>query len=186
MPDHDRFRNRDRGRRESERRDQNDWQRFSHNREQDDDWAQQVNWERSQGPYEDYGWSSGQSVLPEFRDRSVRVMPYEQDRVNRWRSQEKRAGGRHFEDWNKEGPYKGVGPKNYKRSDERVMEDVCELLSDHDQIDARNIQVRVEDGEVHLEGTVGNRRTKHLIEDALDEVYGVKEVHNNLRVQVQR
>jgi osmotically-inducible protein OsmY len=48
-------------------------------RETSEDWAAQVpRREQPRGPYEDYGWERGESVLPEFRDPSVHEMPYEQ------------------------------------------------------------------------------------------------------------
>jgi hypothetical protein len=47
-------------------------------REAADDWARQVpRRDRPRGPYEDYGWERGESVLPEFRDPSVHEMPYD-------------------------------------------------------------------------------------------------------------
>jgi hypothetical protein len=74
------------------------------------------------------------------------------------------------------------GPKNYKRSDERIREDVCERLADHEDIDATEIEVRVEGGEVYLSGSVDTRREKHLAEDVAATVMGVTDVTNGLRV----
>lgn len=81
-----------------------------------------------------------------------------------------------------EGYNRGRGPREYQRSDERIYEDVCEALTLHDWIDAREIQVSVEDGEVTLEGTVDSRWIKHVTEDLADEILGVREIHNRLRV----
>jgi hypothetical protein len=151
--------------------------------EENDDWASQVPWERSEGPYRDYGWEKGESALPEFRDPSVHVQPYERQRVSSWRPV----------DWNREynygveeGPYTGVGPKGYQRSDERIYEDVCERLTRAGQIDARDIRVNVKDGEVTLDGTVPNRVTKRMVEKVADNVRGVKDVHNQLRIERNR
>ena len=80
------------------------------------------------------------------------------------------------------GGYAGRGPKGYVRSDERIREDVCEYLSADDDVDASDIEVRVQDGEVTLEGTVQTRSMKHHAENLVDEVAGVKDVHNRLRV----
>jgi osmotically-inducible protein OsmY len=80
------------------------------------------------------------------------------------------------------GGYAGRGPKGYVRSDERIREDVCEYLSADDDVDASDIDVRVQDGEVTLEGTVETRSMKHHAENLADEVAGVKDVHNRLRV----
>jgi hypothetical protein len=80
------------------------------------------------------------------------------------------------------GGFAGRGPKGYIRSDERIREDVCEYLSADDDVDATDIEVSVQDGEVTLEGTVQTRSMKHHAENLADEVSGVKDVHNRLRV----
>lgn len=81
------------------------------------------------------------------------------------------------------GGHRGKGPKDWQRSDERIRESVSEALADHDHIDATHIQVAVKDGEVTLSGTVEDRRMKRLAEDCVEQVSGVKEVQNNIRVQ---
>jgi len=81
------------------------------------------------------------------------------------------------------GRYSGRGPKGWKRSDERIREDVSERLADHPEIDASEIEVNVNNGEVILTGTIEDRRTKRLAEDIAESVSGVGEVHNQLRVQ---
>ena len=78
--------------------------------------------------------------------------------------------------------YRGRGPKNYQRSDERIREDVCERLSmDHD-VDASEIEVTVQDGVVTLDGSINDRHAKRLAEDICESVSGVKDVQNNVRV----
>jgi hypothetical protein len=81
------------------------------------------------------------------------------------------------------GPHSGRGPQGYQRSDARIEEDVCEHLTHHGMLDATGIQVRVENGEVTLTGTVESRQAKRLAEDILDSISGVRDVHNQLRVQ---
>ena len=81
------------------------------------------------------------------------------------------------------GQYSGIGPKNYKRSDDRILEDVNEQLMRHHLIDASDIEVSVQDGEVTLRGSVDFRQTKRLAEDIVENVSGVKDVRNELRVQ---
>lgn len=83
------------------------------------------------------------------------------------------------------GQHYGRGPKGYQRSDERIREDVNERLTWHGEIDASEIEVTVNGGEVTLEGTVDNRRTKRIVEDTIEMVRGVNQVHNRLRVQGQ-
>lgn len=80
------------------------------------------------------------------------------------------------------GRFSGLGPKGWKRSDERVLEDVQQALEDHGEIDASEIEVKCQNGEIVLSGSVCDRRTKRLAEDAAEDVTGVKDVRNELRV----
>jgi hypothetical protein len=208
----------------------------------DPGWMEQAPEIRFRGPYEDYGWESGQSVLPEFRDPSVHRMAYErlgerfrspysqrEGRYNRdvephygyesshfgrWSDYDEpgrrgpyrydweggaygesygrrpgwegpyewaRRSGR-YEDWLTPGPYTGLGPRGYRRSDERITEDVCHRLTQHGQIDASDIEIEVNSGEVTLKGTVDSRWTKRRAEDIAASVSGVMDVHNQLRL----
>jgi hypothetical protein len=79
--------------------------------------------------------------------------------------------------------YRGIGPKGYVRSDERIREQVCEALTDHDGVDAREIEVGVQDGEVTLAGSVPERAMKRYAEMAAENCRGVKDVHNQIRVK---
>lgn len=92
--------------------------------------------------------------------------------------------GREYESGRQMG-YVGRGPKGYRRSDDRIREDVSEELTRHPGVDASDIEVRVENGEVTLTGTVDSRRAKRMAEDCVDQCSGVKEVHNQLRVNRQ-
>jgi osmotically-inducible protein OsmY len=84
------------------------------------------------------------------------------------------------------GPYHGKGPASYQRSDERIKEMVSEALTDHDEIDATNIEVNVKAGEVTLTGTVEDRRMKRFAEECAENVRGVKDVQNLLRVGTEQ
>ena len=79
------------------------------------------------------------------------------------------------------GEHRGKGPKGYQRSDQRIREDVCDRLSDDDELDASEITVTVKDGEVTLAGTVTDRRAKSRAEDLAESVSGVRDVDNKLR-----
>jgi osmotically-inducible protein OsmY len=85
--------------------------------------------------------------------------------------------------WMMPGPMTGRGPEGYQRSDERIKEDVCERLTQHGQLDASNIKINVTACEVTLEGTVDSRGAKRMAEDTVESVSGVRDVHNQLRVQ---
>jgi hypothetical protein len=82
------------------------------------------------------------------------------------------------------GPFSGRGPKGYRRSDDRIREDVCEALTRDGDLDASGIDVSVDDNEVTLEGTVPDRRSKRRAED-LAEQRGVRDVHNRLRLRAE-
>jgi osmotically-inducible protein OsmY len=78
--------------------------------------------------------------------------------------------------------HRGRGPRNYRRSDERIREDVSDRLMDDPHIDASDVEVGVADGEVVLTGTVDSRFAKRHAEDLAESVAGIKHVQNNLRV----
>jgi osmotically-inducible protein OsmY len=80
------------------------------------------------------------------------------------------------------GSLRGRGPKNWRPSDERIRDTVNELLTDHDGIDATEVEVTVENGEVTLNGTVGSRWEKRLADDIAHSCRGVHDVHNRLRI----
>ena len=95
------------------------------------------------------------------------------------------AGGdtwRYRETWLFVGPFAGRGPRNYQRSDDRILEDICDRMAQHGQLDAGGLEVRVASGEVTLSGTVNDRHAKRLAEDIAESVSGVREVHNQVRV----
>lgn len=80
------------------------------------------------------------------------------------------------------GSFTGRGPRGYQRSDDRIREDVCDRLAEDPWIDAGDIEVSVRSGEVTLSGSVRDRSDKHRAEDMIENVSGVRDVHNQLRV----
>jgi hypothetical protein len=99
-------------------------------------------------------------------------------------------GGRRYEGASDEGPNyprprasnRGLGPRGYERSDERIREDVCERLTDDPHIDASEIEVTVANGEVTLSGTLRSRNAKRRSVYVTEQARGVKDVHNLIRV----
>lgn len=81
--------------------------------------------------------------------------------------------------------YAGLGPRDYRRNDDTIRDEVNGILTRHGGIDGREIQVQVRNGEVTLTGTVLNRRMKLLTEQVIDRVSGVKDIHNQLRIHPQ-
>lgn len=83
------------------------------------------------------------------------------------------------------GAHSGRGPKGYRRSDERIREEVCDHLTADSDVDASELSVTVKDSEVTLEGSVDSRWMKRRAEDCADGVHGVTQVHNRLQVRPQ-
>lgn len=79
--------------------------------------------------------------------------------------------------------YAGRGPRGYQRGDERIREDICDRLTDDSRVDASDVEVHVKNGEVTLAGSVRSRHEKRVTEDVAEQVSGVREVSNNLKVK---
>lgn len=77
----------------------------------------------------------------------------------------------------------GKGPKGWQRSDERIREEVCEVLARHPEVDASDVEIKVQGGEVTLTGTVTDRDAKRIAEDVVERVFGVKDVQNQIKVK---
>jgi osmotically-inducible protein OsmY len=82
--------------------------------------------------------------------------------------------------WNSLQVFLGRGPKGYRRSDERIREDICEALMQHPGIDASEFEVTVKEGVVTLKGTVPDRWMKRASEWVADRVSGVRDIRNEL------
>ena len=84
------------------------------------------------------------------------------------------------------GRYSGVGPRGYRRSDERIKDDINDRLTWHGFIDASDIDVEVNEGIVTLKGTVEDRHQKRMAEDVAENIPGVEDVNNQLKIKNQR
>ena len=141
-------------------------------------WDQSQDWE--QGPSGRGNWGQGysdQGGMSQGRSR--------QGLGGQGYGSQARPGATFYyeEVWLIPGPHSGRGPRGYQRNDQRIEEDICERLTQHGQIDAQDVEVQVKDGEVTLTGTVESRQAKRMVEDALDSISGVRDIHNQLRVQ---
>lgn len=81
------------------------------------------------------------------------------------------------------GRFFGKGPRGYRRSEDRILEDINERLTTDPDIDATEIEVRITAGEVILMGTVDDRIAKRRAEDIAESVSGVHDVQNQIRVK---
>ena len=87
------------------------------------------------------------------------------------------------ERWRVPGPHVGRGPKGYQRSEERIREEINDRLTAHGLVDATDVDVKIQNGEVTLTGFVDSRDAKRAAEDCAEDVTGVREVHNHLRIR---
>ncbi|SOZ10725.1 BON domain-containing protein [Cupriavidus taiwanensis] len=95
------------------------------------------------------------------------------------------AAGYGADDWDAPARrgYGRSGPKNYRRGDDRIHDEVCDRLAHAQELDVSEVTVRVQDGLVTLEGHVGDRRSKYDIEEIAERVFGVQDVINHIRVR---
>jgi hypothetical protein len=102
----------------------------------------------------------------------------------RWHEGDEGRWGRgEWGDDERRGRFAGRGPKGYRRSDERIREDVSDRLTDDSWLDASQIDVAVEGGMVTLSGKVGDRDDKRRAEDVAMSVSGVRDVINQIHVE---
>jgi hypothetical protein len=85
-------------------------------------------------------------------------------------------------EYKKQTDFVGYGPRGYKRSDDRIYEEVCEALMRHPDVDASDIGVTVDDGMVYLTGKVASRRMKKTAELVAEDLPGVQDVKNELNI----
>jgi hypothetical protein len=143
------------------------------------------------GPYAFQQQTSGGQIPGELRewDRPVRREAHDHEpRYHDPRDRDRdprtgRLGGPGGPAMQAPGPHAGRGPRNYRRADARIHEELCERLTADPDVDASDIEVEVTEARVLLRGTVPDRRMKHRAEDLADGLFGVAEVGNQLRVQ---
>ncbi len=118
-----------------------------------------------------------------YRDHDRNWWDRTRDEVSSWFGDEN-AQHRRAQDMRDQGngAYRGVGPKGYHRSDERIKDDINDRLSDDPYVDASDIEVLVENGEVTLSGRVMSKAIKRRAEDIADSVSAVTNVENRIRI----
>jgi osmotically-inducible protein OsmY len=110
---------------------------------------------------------------------------YEDGRFAQRRGRE-RAEREHAAGARPPGRFAGRGPQGYRRSDERLREEVCDRLMAEPEIDPGELTVSVADGEVTLAGFVADREMKRGAEACAESVLGVRHVNSRLRVAPSR
>jgi len=77
--------------------------------------------------------------------------------------------------------FSGIGPKGYKKTDGRLLDEACEALYQNPWVDASDIDVNVKDGIITLSGTVESRQEKREAEGCIEHLSGVVDIRNELR-----
>ncbi|MFC4454570.1 BON domain-containing protein [Deinococcus sonorensis] len=130
------------------------------------------------------GWRENGGQDSEMRFRPMPDSQYSQQGMGQrqgWSGmggQDQRSGGMMQS-------HQGKGPRGYQRSDDRIRESVNDALEDDHGVDASDIEVQVQGGEVTLTGTVTDRMQKRRAEDVAESLRGVRDVHNQLRVSAE-
>jgi osmotically-inducible protein OsmY len=130
----------------------------------------------------DWGYDDAWDRVSEDREASRDFdgrTPGMDTRTDRYGSQDRayrqRASGHH----------RGKGPKGYKRSDERIREEISDQMSEDGTLDASTIEVKVKDGDVTLTGDVLSRQDKRRAEDIAESILGIGNVENRIRVRTE-
>lgn len=153
----------------------------------DDPRGRDRDWSR-RGP--DYEWvgHEGEFRNPDDRASSTRerqVMPNEPRHPLAPTPEDPRARPAYDRDdepiWR--GRYFGRGPKGYRRSDERIQEEISDRLMMHPDVDASDVEVHVTEGIVTLSGTIEDRHQKRIAELVAEDALGVDDVRNQIEVR---
>jgi hypothetical protein len=178
-----------RGREEWRGGERDDWRGGGREEWRGGDWRGREGW-RGGGREEWRGrdWRGGQEG-----ERRPEIDPPWVEPGPEWRRRHRDTRG--LVEWEDRGPLawlgdkfreatgrRGRGPKGYQRSDDRIHDEVCERIA-RSGIDADEVEVTVKDREVTLSGNVRRRIDKWRLEEVADDVFGVEDVHNGLRVR---
>lgn len=113
---------------------------------------------------------------PTYEDEYGMKHPYEHGgEENRWSDDIRSEASREN--------YRGKGPKGYVRSDARILEEASEILANSSKLDASEIEVSVVDRCIYLKGEVDTRKDKRLAEDLVDNISGVIDVWNQIKIK---
>jgi hypothetical protein len=78
--------------------------------------------------------------------------------------------------------FKGRGPKGYRRTDDHILHAVEEALAADETLDASDIEVAVENGEVTLRGLVGGVRARYAAVADAEAIAGKGRVRHALKI----
>ncbi|MBD64388.1 MAG: hypothetical protein CME62_04230 [Halobacteriovoraceae bacterium] len=78
--------------------------------------------------------------------------------------------------------YTGIGPKGWKRPDGNIKEEACSILERDQYVNASDLDVNVDDGVITLSGTIKNRQMKRRAENILENISGIHDIQNSLKL----
>lgn len=79
--------------------------------------------------------------------------------------------------------YYGKGPKGWKLGDEKLREKVCECLLQSHEVDASEMDVKVEESCVYLTGFISSKGMQRVAEDLIYSIPGVEDVFTQLKIK---
>lgn len=134
-------------------------------------------------PHRSHAILPDQGYRDTYRHLGDRRQPVDPDRS--WHEERfKREGYRSIDERIESGQgHRGKGPRAYRRSDERILEDLNQRLHDDPWLDASDLEISSEGGEVILTGTVPDKFSKRRAEDLAESISGVRSVGNKLRIK---
>lgn len=113
---------------------------------------------------------------PTYEDEYGMRHPYEHGgQQNRW-SDDLRSEASHEN-------HSGKGPKGYVRSEQRIKEEASEILTHDYDLDASDIEIEIKDRCLILRGEVNSRHDKRLAEYLVEDISGIEDVDNQLRIK---
>lgn len=144
------------------------------NHDRDNNWQRRSGQRNGQNNYGNYRNINMDRNDRDWWDRT-------RDEVSSWFGDDDAERRRRLDHMNANN-HRGKGPKDYRRSEDRIREDVCDRLTDDDMLDATNIQVQIQGDNVILSGSVNSRDQKRRAEDLAESISGVRDVENRIRV----
>lgn len=82
--------------------------------------------------------------------------------------------------------HRGHGPRDWRKSDDRLREEVCEALAADATLDARDLNVGADDTDIVLSGVAPCVEARARAEEIAARVVGVRAVHNFVGIKAWR
>lgn len=91
--------------------------------------------------------------------------------------------GGYRRDWREGEDSSERGLRSYQKQEDRIRMEIHQALTEHPGIDAANIDISIDSGVVVLRGIIDDRRQRCLALKLAEEVPGVREVRNELKIE---